>query len=119
MGNGNQRVLWRSGDDVRIDWGYLYLAVRGSAITGNEAYNGLYAIWAETELAPDALFAVAYDDIRSLIYFEKELSAYWNKDGKTITEAIEEALEGFADQVEEKVEAIADKIEDMIDGDEA
>ena len=110
MGNGNQRVLWRSGDDVRIDWGYLYLAVRGSAITGNEAYNGLYAIWAETELAPDALFAVAYDDIRSLIYFEKELSAYWNKDGKTITEAIEEALEEY-DALMKKCDAFAQDLQ--------
>ena len=110
MGNGTQKVLWRSGDDVRIDWGYLYLAVRGNAATGNEAFNDLYAIWAETELAPDALFALAYDDVRSLIYFDKELPAYWNKDGKTITETIEEALEEY-DSLAEKCDTFANELQ--------
>ena len=68
------------------------MAARGCAAAGNESYNDLYSVWVEAEAAPDALFALAYDDIRSLIYFGRELSAYWNKNGKTITEAIEEAL---------------------------
>lgn len=92
MGNGEQKVLWRCGDDLRIDWGYLYLAVKGEARVGNTAFEGLYAVWAETELAPDALFAFAYDDIESLRYFGKHLPAYWKRGGKTVTAAIDEAL---------------------------
>ena len=91
MGSGAQKVLWRSGDDVRIDWGYFYLAVCGEAEVGNEVIDDLYAVYAETELKNEALFLFAYDDIDSMIYFEKPLKAYWKKDGKTIGEAICEA----------------------------
>ena len=109
MGNGKQNVLWRSGDNVRIDWGYFYLAVRGNATIGNEAVNDLYAVWAETDLIPDALFALAYDDVRSLVYFGSPLSAYWNKDGKTITAAISEALAEY-DALIVKCDAFASEL---------
>lgn len=94
MGNGIQNVLWRSGDDIRIDWGYVYLAVEGIAVTGNFA-DDKYWIFAETNLDNEALFIVAYDDIESMVYFEKHLKAYWKKDGKTIGEAIDEAVEEY------------------------
>lgn len=95
MGSGAQKVLWRDGDDLRIDWGYFYLAVKGEANIGNEVFADLYAVYAETELKDDALFVFAYDDIDSIIHFEKPLKAYWKKDGKTINEAIDEAINEY------------------------
>ena len=109
MGNGCQKVLWRSGDDVRIDWGYLYLAVTGDAEADNEVISDLYSIYAQTKLEPDALFLFAYDDIDSMVYFGDRLPAYWKKDGKTIEEAICEAAADY-DSLLAKCDAFSEKL---------
>ncbi len=92
MGNGEQKVLHRGGDYIRIDWGYFYLAAKGEAKVGTEVYESLYSVFAETDLDNEALFTFAYDDISSIVYFEKPLNAYWKKDGKDILAVIDEAL---------------------------
>ena len=95
MGSGSQKILWRSGDDVRIDWGYLYLCALGEAEADNEVISDLYSIYVKKDLSPDALFLFAYDDIESMVYFGDHLPAYWKKDGKTIEEAICEAAADY------------------------
>lgn len=95
IGSGAQQVLNRSGDDVRIDWGYCYLAVNSEGVTRNEVINSLYAVSAQAEIKDSLLFAFAYDDISSLIYFGEPVNAYWKKDGMTITAAIEEAFDDY------------------------
>lgn len=109
MGNGEQKVLWRSGDDLRIDWGYLYLGVRGNAVLGNEVYQGMYAVYATAELNRDALFLFAYDDIESIQYFGENLKAYWKHQGKIIEEVIEEAANDY-EEILEKATAFSDRI---------
>ena len=95
IGSGDQNVLHRSGDDIRIDWGYCYLAVNSEGVTRNEVINSLYAVSAQAEIKDSLLFAFAYDDISSLIYFGEPVNAYWKKDGMTITAAIEEAFDDY------------------------
>ncbi len=109
MGNGEQNVLWRSGDDVRIDWGFFYLGVVGQAQADNEAFSGMYGVFCEKELDNDALFVFAYDDIDSMVYFGDKLKAYWKKDGKTIEEAITEAAADY-DAIFEKCRAFSEKL---------
>lgn len=109
MGNGEQKVLSRSGDDIRIDWGFFYLSVVGDATVDNEVFDGMYAIFCEKELDGEALFTFAYDDIESIVYFNENLKAYWKNDGKTIEEAIAEAV-GEYDELVAKCTAFSDKI---------
>lgn len=96
MGNGTQNVLSNCGDDIRIDWGYFYLAIDGEAEFGNEVFENLYSVWAKTNLENEALFLFAYDDIKSILYFDEPLDAYWRKDGKNILQAIDEAANEYS-----------------------
>lgn len=124
MGSVDQPVLKSKGDDIRIDWGYVYLCSDGDVsaditrvatphadCTPEEArrvnipemtFITLTAPLA-TDKKSDCLFAFAYDDIKSILYFEDELTSYWNKDGKTIIQAITEAFGDY-----EEVKAACD-----------
>lgn len=109
IGSGNQKILWRSGDDVRIDWGYCYLAAEGKANTGNAVIENLYSVYAEAEIEKEKLFLFAYDDIESIVYFGENLKAYWKNDGKTIESAISEAANEY-DELLSKCNAFSDKL---------
>lgn len=125
MGSTTQPVLEKKGDDIRIDWGYFYLAtdaadaVVSSAVVDTPIADCApdeakrvnksdmtfvtVAVPLSTRKKSDCLFAFAYDDIKSILYFEDQLTSYWNKDGKSITTAIREAFDDY-----EEVKAACD-----------
>jgi hypothetical protein len=103
-GTTEQPVLKRRGDDVRIDWGYAYVAVPGEkgvalgAEQKSEA-NGDCALrldlgktGAETL---EKTIALAYDDLYSIQFFGKNLQAWWKKNFRSAEEMIEKSLNDF------------------------
>ncbi len=105
-GSLDQKVLAKKGDDLRIDWGYFYMAadkkstvanigegyqlrknfIAGktkSAVTKRESATDRMAIsqsFGAVTKAVAGKFMLGYDDIYSVQYFGKNLRPYWNAD---------------------------------------
>ncbi|HEY4786309.1 MAG TPA: DUF4965 domain-containing protein [Bacteroidales bacterium] len=113
-GTVEQPLLQKKGDDVRIDWGYMYVAVPQSikaeqGITSVEKPSDLFKIKQSPDKKQgknlmlstvvklekidnqlkDVTLAIGYDDVYSLQYFKQNIRPWWNKKG---TESFENIL---------------------------
>lgn len=97
MGSKTQPMLTRAGDDLRIEWGYFYVATKSNnaQVTSMNRESGLF-IYADVDIDTnnnsDALVVLAYDDIDSLVYFGDKVKAYWKSNGDTIEDVIKKAF---------------------------
>jgi hypothetical protein len=115
VGSEPQNILSKSGDDLRIDWGYFYLAVKEedgrkvsiSQIPSQEHTDTIsgrlqLVIDMDPSVSSEATLVAAYDDIKSIEYFKEALDPLW-KSAKTpdilsvISEAFEEC-QGIVDR---------------------
>lgn len=86
-----QPVLKKKGDDVRINWGYSYIAVKANKGTSLQqpfknpslqpgSFCALAADFGKIKNVPvEETILLGYDDLYSIQYFNQNLQAWWKK----------------------------------------
>lgn len=91
MGQMRQKPLSGAGDRLTIDWGYLFLATETGKIDNAPLSPHIAIRYTDVlEAEGTTTLLVGYDDTASINYFGRLLPAYYARNGKTITEALEE-----------------------------
>lgn len=128
-GSLDQKVLAKKGDDIRIDWGYFYMAaekdstktnigkgltLRKDFIAGKKSEetakqqspNNDMSIVRNLGNITEATgkIMIGYDDLYSIQFFKKNLRPYWNRNGnETIEGQFVKANEEYADLMKKAV----------------
>ena len=124
VGTISQPVLKKKGDDLRIDWGYFYVAAKNDAnlkqyISANDE-EGISAFLAQKEKeekklsgkslmlnttinfgavsnsAKENFIELAYDEIEAVQFFHTDLKPWWNRKGaSTIQQQMQLAYSNY------------------------
>lgn len=114
-GSVAQQVLAKSGDDLRIDWGYLYLAAPGKAVGGaNEKSISLGLDFGSVGSAPVSRWLMlAYDDLYSIQYMKSNLRPYWRRNGWEAEDLLKASAAEYAKLVKRCTEFDEELMKDL------
>lgn len=123
MGTVEQPVLKKQGDDLRIDWGYLYVAAsekdqpkqwvstlagamnafspamikRATRLEGKQLYvNTVLSGTASKNSEMVRTLLIGYDDLYAIQWFGQNLKAWWAQQGGTIEQELSKAAKDQA-----------------------
>ncbi len=134
-GTTDQPVLKKKGDDIRIDWGYMYVAVPSTthamqsittadkflaAFTSKTSVNNLVGkglmlntiipLQKVTAQAQEKMIMLGYDDLYSVQYFNQNLQPWWKEDASsTIDNELKNAARDYT-----KVIAKCDSVDNRV-----
>ena len=116
-GTAEQPVLQKKGDNLRIDWGYMYVAAPKSSdaiqsiTSGQNAFFSPSAalsltgknLWLNTIIQfgktgkkdKEKMVMIGYDDLYSVQYFHQNLKPWWKKAGATIENEMQQASDDY------------------------
>ena len=117
-GSVEQPVLQKKGDDLRIDWGYMYVAAPKAANTKQfiadaqtpDSTTGK-ALMLRTNLPSlkissipqEQFIMLGYDDLYSVQYFGKNLPPVWRTEGRTIEKELVHAAADYKSVIKQCV----------------
>ncbi len=129
VGSKDQPILAKRGDDIRIDWGYLYVAAPDielpvayvaplgndspSALTeglGNSLQAGLSFLDIKVGAKPVSRWLMlAYDDIYSIQYMKRNLRPYWRRNGWEAADLLKAAARDY-ESLKKRCEAFDEEL---------
>ena len=97
VGSQAQNILGRSGDDLRIEWGYLYLSVPAQQQPKWNDHQVSFDFGSVGTDETSRWLMLAYDDLYSIQYMKENLRPYWRRKGWEAADLLKAAAKAYDD----------------------